>query len=577
MSSQTRRTFLRNIGIGAVSLGVYPILPNCSKPLQQPNIVLVITDDQGYADLGYHGNQYIKTPHLDKFAAQSIELTQFLVCPVCAPTRASLMTGRYNYRTRIVDTFKGRAMMDPAELTLAEILQTAGYRTGIFGKWHLGDNYPLRAMDQGFEESVVHRGGGLCQPSDISDNTYFDPILIHNGKLEKYHGYCMDIYTSEAIHFIEQHRTESFFVYLSTNTPHVPLQIDESYVVPYRSMGLDEQTAKVYGMITNIDDNFGRLLKRLDELNLTDNTIVIFMTDNGPQLTEGRYTANLRGSKGWVYDGGIRVPCFLRLPQVKGSRTIDRIAAHIDIMPTLLDICGINLPPQIKLDGRSLTPLLHHESVDWQDRTLYFQWHRGDVPQMYRCFAARNQRYKLVQAHDREIEGNIAESEFQFELFDMENDPDEQHDISTAHPDIVEQMKRGYEAWFQDVSGSRGFDPPKIYLGTKHENPVTLTRQDWRGSKRSWRIEEDVGFWEVKVVQSGKYNIVLKFSNPLESDGKVIVQLGDVSLNMPARIGVKDYAFTQVELTATTGQLKTWAEINGKKIGVKYVDVEMYL
>ncbi|MCY4121082.1 MAG: arylsulfatase, partial [Acidobacteria bacterium] len=277
----------------------------------RPNIVLIITDDQGWAQLGSHGDPVLQTPHLDRLAAESVEMTRFYVSPVCAPTRAALLTGRYNYRTGVVDTYIGRAMMEPGEITIAEMLRDAGYRTGIFGKWHLGDNYPLRSTDQGFDESVVHRGGGIGQPSDPpAGSDYFDPILFHNGEQKRYRGYVTDILVDEAIRWIGDGGDRPFFAYVPTNAPHSPYLVPDSYRQPYSAQGLSDRDARIYGMITNIDDNAGRLLAHLEERDLSGDTIVIFMTDNGP--TTRLYHAGLRAQKGSVYENGIRVPFFAR-------------------------------------------------------------------------------------------------------------------------------------------------------------------------------------------------------------------------------------------------------------------------
>ena len=371
----------------------------------RPNVLIIITDDQGHGDLRLHGNPIIQTPHLDRLARAGVQLTNFYVSPVCAPTRSSLMTGRYNYRTGVVDTFQGRAMMRTEEVTLAERLSAQGYRTGIFGKWHLGDTAPMRPIDQGFGESLVHRGGGIGQASDPPGGThYFDPILQHNGKSERYAGYCSDVFTNAAIDFMATERSRPFYLHLAFNAPHTPLEVPESYHKLYASTDLANDkfprigqplagpaprdvTAKVYGMVTNIDDNLGRLFKRMDELGLTDNTLVVFLTDNGPQQV--RYNSGMRGLKGTVFDGGIRVPCFVRWPgKIVAGSTVHRIAAHIDITPTVLEACG--LPKADHLDGVSLWPLLTGKTkpADWPDRTLFFQWHRGNVPKRFRSFAA---------------------------------------------------------------------------------------------------------------------------------------------------------------------------------------------
>jgi arylsulfatase A-like enzyme len=286
--------------------------PELQEPSLPPNIVLVMTDDQGWAQVGWRGNEVIQTPHLDRLAAESVEFTRFYVSPVCAPTRASLMTGRYNYRTGVVDTYLGRAMRHSDERTLPEMLGAAGYRSGIFGKWRLGDNYPMRPQDQGFDEVLVHGGGGIGQPADPPGNSYFDPILRHDGIEQQRKGYCTHIFFDAAIEFIERNREKPFFAYIPTNAPHSPYLVPDSYIEPYKTKGLDEKDAAIYGMITNIDDNVGRLVARLDDLGLAENTILIFMTDNGP--TTRHFTAGLRSQKASVYEGGVRVPFLLRWP-----------------------------------------------------------------------------------------------------------------------------------------------------------------------------------------------------------------------------------------------------------------------
>ena len=264
-----------------------------------PNIILVLTDDQGYGDIGIHGNDKIRTPNLDRFATEGIEFTHFYVSPVCAPTRASLMTGRYHYRSGVLETYRGGARMDGDEVTLAELLKAVGYRTGIFGKWHLGDSYPMRAIDQGFEEALVLKAGGITQPPD-RPNSYFDPLLWENGKPVRRTGYCTDIFFNAALDFIARNREHPFFAYIPTNAPHTPLQVSEHYAAPYRAMGLDDDTARVYGMEQNIDENFGRLLAKLDELDLRRNTIADRHQRQRPA------TAALHGRLARPQDPGLR-------------------------------------------------------------------------------------------------------------------------------------------------------------------------------------------------------------------------------------------------------------------------------
>ncbi len=562
-----RREFIRRTTCGATGAFVASQANAAldAHAMRQPNIIIILTDDQGYGDLGCHGNGRLRTPNIDRFALQSVECAHFHSSPVCTPTRASLMTGRYNYRTRAIDTYLGRAMMDPDEVTLAEMLGAAGYRTGIFGKWHLGDNYPMRPMDQGFQETLVHRGGGIGQPSDLPDGShYMDPVLLHNGRIERFRGYCMDVYTDAALRFIEEDRRQPFFVYLATNTPHTPLEVADSYVSPYRASGLDDGTARVYGMIANIDENVGRLLARLKALGLEENTIVIFMTDNGAQQ-RNRYSAGLRAGKGTVYDGGIRVPFFIRWPAgLKGGRRMDRIAAHIDVAPTLLDACGIPRPAGIRFDGLSLLPLLRDDEAAWPERTLHFQWHRGDVPQLYRDCAARTGRWKLVSHLGKENEPLI-------ELYDLIEDPGERRNLAAANPEVVKQLRDGYEAWFRDVSSTRGYDPPRIHLGAPQENPATLTRQDWRGPRAGWDADS-LGYWEILVSNAGRYEVTLRFPAGQE-DATAQFRLGDVVASKPAHRGMADITMEPMKLPAGAGRLEAWLETADKSVGVHYVDV----
>lgn len=549
-----------------------------------PNVVLIITDDQGYGDLGAHGNPKIHTPHLDRLAGESVQFARFYVSPVCSPTRASLLTGRYNYRTGVVDTYLGRSLMHPDETTLAELLAGAGYRTGIFGKWHLGDNYPLRAMDQGFQESLVLNGGGIGQPSDPpGGESYFDPLLRRNGQWVKTKGYVSDVITDTALQFISGHRDRPFFTYLAFNAPHTPLEVPEPLYKKYRQMNLQpadfpglkvtgghpfppnfdaETTAKIYGMVENVDDNVGRLLRRLDEFKLTDNTIVIFLTDNGPQ--QPRYNAGMFQRKGTVYEGGIRVPFFVRWPgRFAAGRKVVEPAAHIDVVPTLLDVCGVAKPAKARFDGVSLLPLLKGEREQLAERTLFAQWHRGEAPEAYRAFAARNRQYKLVQAAGQNDEAWTPA----FKLYEMQQDPFETKDLAAQKPEIVAQLKAAYEAWFKDVTGGRDYaEPARIFLGAPAENPVRLTRQDWRGPAASWSAQGR-GHWEVNVARAGKYEVTARL-NKLNAASTAHLVIGQVRLRQALPAGATQVIFPDVRLRRGAARLECWLEVAGAKRGV---------
>jgi len=561
------------------------ILPSAALS-DRPNILLIMTDDQGYGDIGAHGNPIIRTPNLDRLATEGVTLDRFYVCPVCAPTRASLMTGRYNYRTGAIDTYRGRAMMDTEEVTLAEYLRDAGYRTGIFGKWHLGDNYPMRPQDQGFQESLVHRGGGIGQPADPPDNHYTDPILYHNGEEVQAKGYCSDIYTDEAIGFIQSNKDNPFFVYLAFNCPHTPLEVPDEYFLPYRELNMTweifpqfghplmgkfdpDETSKVYGMVTNIDMNLGKLFGALKETGVEENTLVMFLTDNGPQ--QPRYKSGLKGRKGMVYEGGVRVPGYIRWPKgLHAGTKIEQPLAHIDVLPTFLDLCGIQPREEKPVDGRSFRSLLSDPSADWPDRNLYFQWHRGDFPELFRACAARGPRYKMTQANGVEEGGK--EYEQVFELYDLQEDPYELKDLAKEKPEILEELKNDYRKWFEEVSASRGYEVPRVRLGSPQENPSTLTRQDWRGEHAGWR-EGGWGIWHAHADMAGDYDFELRFNVPLDQAGTAHLRLGDQTHTLDYPAGSENIVFKDIPLDRGNVEVEPWIDHQGEKLGPMYTVV----
>ncbi len=577
----SRRAFLKSVGLGAAAFATScSTKPQAGRNTDRPNVILIMTDDQGYGDLGVTGNPVIKTPNIDAMAGRSASMENFYVHPVCAPTRACLMTGRYNYRTRVVDTYVGRAMMEPEETTIAEILSRAGYKTGIFGKWHLGDNYPMRPMDQGFSESLVHRGGGIGQPSDPEggEGKYTNPTLLDNGKLKKFKGYCTDIYFEKAADWMAKCKAQekNFFAYIPTNAPHGPFHdVPENILNEYKKMNLsnerfpqdkghplpeksnEDKRARIFAMITNIDQNVGRLFDKLDKLGLTDNTIVIFMVDNGPNGR--RYVAGMKGRKSNVYEGGIRSPFFVHWPAgLEAGQSSDKIAAHIDVPPTILDACGVEKPAGLKLDGRSLLPLLKGRQIDWPDRMIVIQSHRGNKPVLYHNFAARTQKWKLLNASgfgNEKLKGRP-----EFELYDMVSDPLEEHNLAQERPEIVETMRNIYERWFADVSSTRpdNYAPPRIHIGTEHEDPVVLTRQDWRHMKgRPWGGDSN-GYWELYAATSGKYDIKLRFPK-LETEAKVTLAVGDTRLTAEVAGGSSHHTFEAVPIES--GELRLLASL----------------
>lgn len=512
-----------------------------------PNVILIMTDDQGYGDFGFTGNPLIETPNLDAMASRSAQMKQFYVSPVCAPTRASLMTGRYNFRTRAIDTWNGHARMDPDETTLAEILSDAGYATGLFGKWHLGDSYPMRPQDQGFDEVLMHRGGGIGQPSDPdgAENAYTDPILFHNGERVQMKGYCTDIYFDEAMKWIGEQKQNNrpFFLYLPTNAPHGPFgDVPVALYEKYRKMNLSntqfsqekghplpsqedlDKRARIYAMITNVDENVGRLFQHLDRLDLTGNTLVIFLVDNGPD--GARYVSGFKGMKGEVYEGGIRSPLLLRWPAgLRPGASSDRISAHIDLAPTILEACGVEDPRTALMDGRSILPLLQGKQVAWPDRYIVIQAHRGEAPELFHHFAIRNQRWKLLNNSGF---GNWNyPGQDNFELFDMEADPYAQKDLAGENPEVLERMKLAYMEWFLEVSSTRpdNYLAPRIGLGSAYENPVSLTRQDGERISGSAFGRDTISVWKTEVLAPGDYFLRFRFA--------ALVKSAEVHLRLP--------------------------------------------
>lgn len=440
---------------------------HAAEAKSRPNVVIFLADDLGCGDLGRHGNPHAQTPHLDAFAREATAFQQFYVSPVCAPTRASLMTGRYNFRTGVADVFGDASQMDLKEVTIAEALREEGYATGIFGKWHLGRDLEHGPNAQGFKESLVHTGASM--------RNYFDPELLHNGINQIRQGYCMDIFTDAALAFIQQNRTRPFFVYLSANLIHTPLQVPDELVAPFKARELDNKTARIYAMTKSLDDSFGRVRATLKKLRLEENTLLIFFSDNGPcagSVTTNRFVAGLHGLKGTPYENGIRVPCFARWPGgFKSPAQIDRIAAHIDLMPTVLAACGVARPNGVAWDGMNLLPLLRDPSTKWPERNLFLQWDSGQSPRRGHAFAVRAGRYKLVQPTgmdsprqkhilDRYAELCAAQNRQarpmdgppRYELYDLSPDPGERNDIAADHPEIVQRLKKTYDDWFTDVT-----------------------------------------------------------------------------------------------------------------------------
>ncbi|MDP6046503.1 MAG: arylsulfatase, partial [Phycisphaerae bacterium] len=497
---------------------------------------------------------------------------RFYVDPVCTPTRAALMTGRHPFRVHI--TWVGQALPTD-EVTLAQALKQGGYATACYGKWgNLGSYYPRRAIDKGFDEAVVHLKGQFSPPQNKTG--YFDPILWKNDKEVQYKGYCNDIWFDEAEKFIEKNKSRPFFIYLPTNLPHLPAQVPEEYSKPYKDKLIHDQAERAAGMITHIDQRFGRMMKKLDKLGLTDNTIVIFLSDNGPVWKRDQiHLAGLKGKKGWVYEGGIRVPCVMSWPaKWKGGRRGSDIAAHIDIMPTLLDAAGVQPKEKIAFDGISLRDLLEGgRSTD--DRTLIVQGYPTNKPQKNRCFMVTNKKYKLVQPVGYRKPDNkiysakpMDESLFRYELYDIVKDPGENNDISARHPEIVAKMRKQYERWYDDVTQNPGLSRPAPVIHVGHAEQKSVRIMMYGGKP-------------VEVVHRGPYRITLepyglvKWKKGDVWDGTPFIaadkglagfKFGDISMSKTVNKGDKVCVFDGVTLPEGKGAIRPTFVIGGKTV-----------
>jgi arylsulfatase A-like enzyme len=475
--------------------------------VEKPNIIIVITDDQGKNDLGCEGNPYIKTPHLDNFYSDAIRFSNFHVSTTCAPTRGSIMTGRHTNRVNVFHTISGRSLLFEDERLLPQVLAENGYTNGMFGKWHLGDNYPFRPEDRGFHEVVRHGGGGVGQGPDFWNNDYFDDTYWHNGELEKYEGYCTDVFFSEAIEFIRESKDKPFFCYISTNAPHGPLNCPEKYLDLYEEMDeVPESLKRFYGMISNIDDNFKSLQDELKTLGIAENTILVFMTDNGTAGGQRIYDAGMTGGKGSVMEGGHRIPFYLQWPEggLTGGSDIKELTAHYDLLPTFVDLLDLNFSPVKPLDGKSLVPLLKGDNEDWPNRILYMDTQRAQN-------LTKNKSYTVMDKDWRLVNGD--------QLYNVSNDLKQSNNVIDQNPETAARLAEGYERWWQSFV-DEGVNERYAYIqvGSSNENPSRICSHDLlTGNLRNaWHQYGAVlgtpaaGRWKIEFLTEGKYNISLR-------------------------------------------------------------------
>ncbi|MBY0458454.1 MAG: arylsulfatase [Gemmataceae bacterium] len=487
---------------GAFAPTIGATAPASAADAKKPNVVIVMTDDQGLGDTSFMGNPVLKTPHLDAFARQAVRLTDFHVAPMCSPTRGQLMTGLAALRNGATSVTAGRTFLRPGLPTMAEVFAKGGYQTGLFGKWHLGDHYPHRPADKGFHESKYHLGWGQLNSTPEFDRPLIDGRYFHNGAEKNYKGHCTDLWFDEAMRWMKERRDkgEPFFCYLPTNAPHAPYVELPEYVKPYQGKG----PAGFFGMIAHIDRRFGDLDKFLTDHKLADDTIVIYMTDNGGTAGVATFNAGLRAGKTTYYDGGHRVPCWVRWPNGKlgEARDIDTPAQNTDLLPTLCDWCGLDAPKRDKADapylGTSLSDLIRGKVKDLPARTFVVQY--GQTPKKFDCCVISG-RWRLVHGK---------------ELYDVAADRAQKTDLADKHPDVVKQLRDYYEGWWKGVEPTLDDFVP-ISLGANQQPVVELTSGDWENiyADNNGHVREAVGGptggrWHVKVEAAGEYEFTLR-------------------------------------------------------------------
>jgi len=509
-SCLTRRDFLKRMSILSVAS---PLFVKTLMAEERPNIVIILADDQGWGDLSVHGNINLDTPNIDSLARDGAIFEHFYVCPVCAPTRAELLTGRYHPRTGVHGVTTGAERMNLDEKTIGDTFKAAGYATAAFGKWHNGTQYPYHPNARGFDEFY-----GFCSGHW---GNYFNPVLEHNGKIVRGKGFIIDDLTDHALKFIEQNKNRPFLCYLPYNTPHYPLQVPDRFYNKFKNCPIKlrnrdpekeeiEKTRCILAMCENIDWNVGRVLRKLDELGLSQKTIVVYFSDNGPN--SWRWNGGMKGKKGTTDEGGVRVPCLIRWPgHIKPGIKISQIAGAIDLLPTLADMASVPIVSKKPLDGISLKPLLLGRVKDWPDRMI-FTHHRGRV-------SVRTQKYRLDH-----------------KLFDMVKDPGQEHDISKEQPEIAAKLMQAVINWKKEVLKGIEKDDRPFPVGYPEFPTTPLPARDgvpWGNVKRSakapncsfftnWISTEDKMTWDIEVVTGGNYEAVIYYTCPEEDVGSMI-------------------------------------------------------
>lgn len=511
---------------------------------ERPNIIFIITDDQGKGDLACTGNPYIQTPNIDKLHADAVRLDNYHVSTTSAPTRASIMTGRHCNRVNAFHTIAGRSIIFNDEVTLAQVLAQNGYTNAMYGKWHLGDNYPNRPEDKGFHEVIRHGGGGVGQMPDFWMNDYFDDTYYHNGVEQKYEGYCTDIFFTEAMNFVTENKDKPFFCYISTNAPHGPYNVPEEYYNIYEKTivngkPINDGLRRFYGMITNIDDNVKRMEEHLKKLKISDNTIFIFTTDNGTSAGRSSYNCGMTGGKGAVTEGGHRVPFFMRWKDggIDGGTDVNNLLAHYDLLPTFVELLGLDFNPVNPLDGKSFATLLEDASAPWENRILYMDTQRQQNLIKYKAYAVMDDEWRLIN-------GN--------KLYKIAEDIGQKNNVIEQYPEVAARLMVGYERWWDSFLAEK-VDQRSAYImvGSPRENPSRITSHDLHIGqyKGVWHQENALtanpatGYWKIEFLETAEYNITLR-RFPRESglaiNAKVDAQPKRIELAKAAPASTKD-------------------------------------
>jgi len=493
----TRRTFIQGAGLTVAGLMFAPRLVVCGGNTSEdkPNLIIVMTDDQGYGDLSCHGNPVLKTPHLDRLYACSVHFTDFHVAPMCTPTRGQLLTG-HDACDNGATFVNRRSMMRQSLPTMADTFRMNGYRTGLFGKWHLGDSYPHRPLDRGFDTVIRHGAWGITSIADRFGNDYFDDTYRRNGDYEEYEGYCTDVWFDESMRWMKERQQagERFFCYIPTNAPHVPHWVAERYAEPYNG----KRPARFFGMIANLDENVGRLLRFLEERKLADDTILLFLTDNGTAAGERVFNAGMRGKKTSLYEGGHRVPLFVHWPGggIDQPRDVDVLTHVQDVLPTLIDLCHLDAPDTPEFDGVSLAFLLRGQTSQLPDseRMLVVQY---GVSPVHGDAAVLWKKWRLIKGK---------------ELYRIDKDPGQKDNIASDYPAIINRMRQHYERWWADAQPAMD-QTPRIHLGADQANPTMLYASDWQGDYADNWVNLARGYrkgtWNVHIRRSGQYRVTL--------------------------------------------------------------------